>query len=189
MWESLGDPININVPSTDADFPELYPCEILIGDNFSEFKLELNLKAGLLLELGVGAGNAVGVGAGNAVGVGAGNAVGVSELLERYAGSLEWSVDITFVADFSTCNPRIGCVFWVGGALLESTIFDDNSVLLQANKAANPIIREQESNISLKCLRQLLNGLSQCIKVFTNSIMCTIAWHIKQLNEINFYME
>ena len=174
LWESLGDPINNNESPTEVDFPELYPCAIPSGDNFSAFKLELNLTIGLLFELGFGAGNTVGVAAGNAVGVAAGNAVGVSELSETSVGNLEWSVDIILVADFSTCNPRAGCIVWVVGTLLESTFLDDNSVLLQANKAANPMIREQHSNISLKCLRRFLNGLPQGVRVFTNSIIYII---------------
>lgn len=84
------------------------------------------------------------------------------------------SVDIIFVADFSTCNPRTGCMFWVVGASSESTILDDNSALLQANKVVNPIIKEQPSDIGLKWLRQFSNGLCQGVKAFTNSIMYII---------------
>ena len=84
------------------------------------------------------------------------------------------SLDISFVADFSTCNPRTGCIFSDVDALSESTIVDDNSVLLQANNAVNPIIKEQRNDITLKWLRQFLNGLCQGDKAFTNSIMYII---------------
>ena len=98
--------------------------------------------------------------------------------LDRFASTefavSRGSVDITCVADFSTCNPGTGCVFCVVVALSESTIIDDNSVLLQDNKAVSPIIKEQQSNISLKWLRQFSNGLCQGVKAFTNSIMYII---------------
>ena len=81
---------------------------------------------------------------------------------------------IIFGADFSTCNPRTGCIFSVVGALVESTILDDNSVLLQANNAVNPIIKEQRNDITLKWLRQFLNGLCRGVKVFTDLIMYII---------------
>ena len=59
-------------------------------------------------------------------------------------------LDIIFGADFSTCKLGTGCIFSVVGALSESTIFDDNSVLLHANKAVNPIIKEKHSDMTLK---------------------------------------
>ena len=87
-------------------------------------------------------------------------------------------LDIIFGADFSTCNPRTGCIFSVVGALVESTILDDNSVLLHANKAGNPIIKEQHSDMTLKWLRQFLNGLCRGVKVFTNLIIYIILHRI-----------